>query len=288
MQKFFGVLRIVLCQVNEMIPELQDFRLSLSERTSTTVWHSHSLCQIGCVVRGQVIVWLDQEEYRFLPNDFYLITADHMHQVRTPAGNVEYHGFLNLTASPEYFSKTADLAAALDWLKGRSLIIRQEEQVASALAEIERYWKRGNSSGRLAAQCLLVRLFTEVESFAPLLLDRDRAESMPFGNHRLLQQAVSAVERLHHAKDIGVPDIARACKVSRSTLDKLFNQCVSYGPKEFLQRYRIDRAREMLRLEQFTLSEIAARSGFPDVFAFSRVFKRIVGIPPGSFVNKSS
>lgn len=288
MQKFFGVLRTIVRQVNEMIPELQDFRLCLSERASSTVWHSHSLCQIGCVVRGQVTVWLDREEYRFLPNDFYLITAGHMHQVKIPAGSVEYHGFLNLTASPEYFSKTAGVAIALDWLKGRSLIIRQEERIASALTEIERYWKRGDLSGRLAAQCLLVRLFTEVEAFAPLLLDSDRAESMPFGNHRLLQQAVAAVERLHHDKNIGVPDIARACKVSRSTLDKLFNRCMGYGPKEFLQRYRIDRAREMLRLEQFTLSEIAACSGFPDDFAFSRVFKRIVGIPPGSFANKTA
>jgi AraC-like DNA-binding protein len=51
----------------------------------------------------------------------------------------------------------------------------------------------------------------------------------------------------------------------------------------YLTRYRIARAIELLKQARFNLSTIAERVGYASDVAFSKAFKRYVGIGPGGF-----
>ena len=57
-------------------------------------------------------------------------------------------------------------------------------------------------------------------------------------------------------------------------------------PKRYIIQMKINHACELLRLEMYSVSQIAKLSGFSDIYFFSRQFKEYVGISPTDFIKK--
>ena len=53
--------------------------------------------------------------------------------------------------------------------------------------------------------------------------------------------------------------------------------------KEYLTRYRLSRACELLRHAPLSVDEIAAEVGYPDALTFSRLFKKHIGVSPAKY-----
>jgi AraC-like DNA-binding protein len=79
--------------------------------------------------------------------------------------------------------------------------------------------------------------------------------------------------------------VAAAHHISLRYLHRLFQQrergVAAYIREERLRRCRADLADPLL--DGRSVAEIGARWGFPDPVAFSRVFKRAYGLPPGQY-----
>ena len=61
----------------------------------------------------------------------------------------------------------------------------------------------------------------------------------------LIRQALAYIEQ-HIDENPKVPDLARACKVSPSTLNRHFKQAMGTSPADYLRRRRIEHAEELL------------------------------------------
>ena len=85
-------------------------------------------------------------------------------------------------------------------------------------------------------------------------------------------------------------DVRRLCThfgVSRSYIQKLFRECIGFGPKEYLMQMRMDKVLSLLSTTEFSVKEIAALSGFADEKYLSRIFKKKYGVPPSVMKRKS-
>jgi AraC-like DNA-binding protein len=82
-------------------------------------------------------------------------------------------------------------------------------------------------------------------------------------------------------------EIADAIGVSKSYLSRIFHSEVGISVWEYLSRYRVLKARELLALTDESITDIAARVGFEDVGYFGRVFRRWAGHSPRSFRQQS-
>lgn len=51
----------------------------------------------------------------------------------------------------------------------------------------------------------------------------------------------------------------------------------------YLMHVRVSRATSMLSSGEYTVGEVAQRCGFVDIYHFSKVFKRIAGVPPSKY-----
>lgn len=78
-------------------------------------------------------------------------------------------------------------------------------------------------------------------------------------------------------------DIASAAGCSQSHLRYLFRKAYGESPMHYLNRVRVERAKEMLSTNMFTLNDIAIACGFRNVYYFSRVFKEFTGVSPGKY-----
>jgi AraC-like DNA-binding protein len=78
-------------------------------------------------------------------------------------------------------------------------------------------------------------------------------------------------------------ELARHLRLHPSSFCHSFKQSTGLSPHRYLVAHRVNRAKEMMRDEDRTLTEIALDCGFNDSSHFSVAFKRIVGLPPREY-----
>jgi AraC-like DNA-binding protein len=79
--------------------------------------------------------------------------------------------------------------------------------------------------------------------------------------------------------------IAEECNIDSAYLCRLFKRFGNRSPYQYLMRMKMNLAAKRLQSTNSSVKEIAFDLGFSDPFHFSRVFKRIFGIPPSTFKN---
>lgn len=100
--------------------------------------------------------------------------------------------------------------------------------------------------------------------------------------YEYVQKAIKYID-YHYSGDIDIKDIASSVGISRSHLYRLFIQHISMPPNEYLMRFRIGKASELLENNSLSVGEIAYSAGFSDQLYFSRVFKKYMGVPPSRY-----
>jgi AraC-like DNA-binding protein len=77
--------------------------------------------------------------------------------------------------------------------------------------------------------------------------------------------------------------LARDVALSRSALAERFSQFVGDPPMQYLTRWRMQAAARLLADGQDKVSAVALQVGYDSEAAFSRAFKKAVGVPPGAW-----
>ncbi len=77
-----------------------------------------------------------------------------------------------------------------------------------------------------------------------------------------------------------VADLAREAGLGPAHFSRVFRRLTGQSPKDFLLRTRLARAQYFLRETAMSVTEIADRLGYADVFFFSRQFKQKTGLSP--------
>jgi len=80
-----------------------------------------------------------------------------------------------------------------------------------------------------------------------------------------------------------VAELAREVGMSRTGFAVRFKERTGVAPLDYLTRWRMQKASVLLRQEEASLEEIAVRVGYDSGAAFSKAFKREIGIPPGLY-----
>lgn len=75
-------------------------------------------------------------------------------------------------------------------------------------------------------------------------------------------------------------ELAKVSHVSRGYLSSVFKRNVGCSFPEYLVKFRINKAAEIIQKEEFTLSEVANMVGYNDYAQFSKMFKKYKGYSP--------
>lgn len=97
-----------------------------------------------------------------------------------------------------------------------------------------------------------------------------------------MKKVYGYVMRKYH-EEITLDDMAGQMNMGRSSFCVFFKRCCGVSFSEFLGRYRIDRACNLLVESTLSVAEICFAVGFNDVPHFNRVFKKYKGESPGEY-----
>ena len=101
-----------------------------------------------------------------------------------------------------------------------------------------------------------------------------------------VNEAIGYMER-HYTDKITINDIAVFCSLNRSYLGKIFKNEIKTSPQDFLIRYRISKACELMKTTNTNIGDICAMIGYSNLFTFSRAFKKIIGESPREWRSKN-
>ena len=79
-----------------------------------------------------------------------------------------------------------------------------------------------------------------------------------------------------------IKQVAEFCNMSEYHFFRSFKQAYGFTPFQYLTIRRMELAKELVMDKEKKLSEIALICNFPDVFTFSKAFKRYYGMPPSA------
>lgn len=91
----------------------------------------------------------------------------------------------------------------------------------------------------------------------------------------------------NYQNEITVEDMAAFCNLDRSYLGKIFKSELKTSPQDFLIRYRMNKACELMKITNHTIGEISIMVGYQNMFNFSRAFKKIIGQSPRDWRTKN-
>ncbi len=135
---------------------------------------------------------------------------------------------------------------------------------------------------RGVATVLRKGLFSVEETLAHLDAALERRRKLSAEAQRAVRQAMAYLHE-HYAEAISREDVARHVGMSDDYLTHCFRQEVGMTPIAYLNRYRVDQARHLLKNTSQSITDIALAIGFSDSGYFSRVFRREVGLSPEAF-----
>ena len=124
-------------------------------------------------------------------------------------------------------------------------------------------------------------------------IDRDSQSSFmifsPQKQHEddLIKKAQEYIEKNYEEK-ISVDELASMVGLSRRNLERRFRKVTYNSIVEYLQRVRIESAKQTLEKARENVNEAMYKSGYTDIKAFRTTFKKYTGLSPLEYRNRYS
>jgi AraC-like DNA-binding protein len=84
-------------------------------------------------------------------------------------------------------------------------------------------------------------------------------------------------------RTISVQDVAREAAMSPFHFIRQFEAVFGETPHQFRIRSRLDRAKQLLALSDYSVTDVCFEVGFASLGSFSDLFARRVGVPPSAY-----
>ncbi len=125
-------------------------------------------------------------------------------------------------------------------------------------------------------------LFGMEETAAQIGAALERKRRLSQDAQRLVRQAMLYIHQ-NYDQPLTRAEIARHINIAEDYLTFCFRQELGVTPIKYLQRYRIQQAKTLLKNSGRSIAEIALDVGFSDSGYFTRIFHRETGLTPEAF-----
>jgi len=87
----------------------------------------------------------------------------------------------------------------------------------------------------------------------------------------------------HYTEPVDLDELAAVAHVSKYHFLRLFKSTYGLTPMEYVSQRRIERAQDLLRATNLTVTEVCFMVGFSSLGSFSSRFRALVGETPSEF-----
>lgn len=128
-----------------------------------------------------------------------------------------------------------------------------------------------------------------IEQFLVYLLENHRSNySERIKYPEKLRYSISTQKALdfmieNYDREISIIQLSKTACTNRADLIKNFKEELGMTPIQFLIKYRIEKAKNLLKDESESIYDVSFKTGFSDMSYFSKIFRKIVGVTPSTY-----
>ena len=251
-------------------------------------WHWHDEMELVMILSGETTVYAGRRRAVLREGQGFFINADTLHSAHGTRGT--HCLFHSVVFHPRLVGGGIDSVFWQSYL--RPLLGSGMKSMAfdgsdiwhpEVIRNIDRAWQAGTERAPgyefkvRAALSEIVFLLTEhlprnqIEPSEKALRDSER-----------IRQMLRYVQR-NYTENITAAEIAASASISLSECLRCFKSTIQIPPIQYLKRFRIQRACEIIGSTDRKIAEIAAECGFQDPAYFNRAFREIKGMTPGEY-----
>lgn len=243
----------------------------------------HNAYELFFMVQGTRYLFMDGTCQILNAGDLYLIKPYQTHYTQSLSS--AYYARYVMNFPPDYlddFFTSAEKARFFGELHNAVIHLSETQlhQVSSILAQLQEYYpKHGYIAEKFKRSCclqliLLYKSFLSEQEIAPA------AQHSDAGTPRQEIIDIISYMNLHYQNKINLDMLAAHVHLSKYYLCRLFQEVTGATIVEYLTNLRIAQAQKLLINSEFTIQEIALRTGFTSAVHFSRTYHDIYGVSP--------
>jgi AraC-like DNA-binding protein len=251
--------------------------------------HTHEFSEIVLITGGTGLHVTGRDSWLLSSGDVFIIGGSRPHDYRDMNGlrliNILFDpadlrmDLLDLPALPGYHALLTLEPAWRRRHQFRSRLRLAPKDLGFVIGLVDRL-EEELADRRPGFRFLATALFMELVGF----LSRCYSRSKDPDSRALLRiaEAISYLET-HFEEPIGLEDLARIAHQSRRNFVRAFHAAMGSSPIAYLIQLRVNRAADLLRRSDQSITEIAFRVGFSESNYFTRQFHKILGVTPRAY-----
>lgn len=254
--------------------------------------HWHEVVEVVYVLDGSLRVGVNSEIYTMGPKDILLITSGDVHYFVPEPKRVNrlilhfdmaFFESTFPTAKNKRFSKViltdrenADSNTNLN--AGRSVHGLLEEQLLAIIEEN----RTKNDAYRVAMQARLFDILVILARCVPMQVYSPQERNRHLNRLGRLENVFKYVEENYHS-DISLGEISSVANFSEYYFTRFFKEATGMTFGKYMNNYRVEKAAQLLKDTDDTITEVVFKSGFGSIKTFNRVFKQTKGCSPSAY-----
>lgn len=250
--------------------------------------HWHSYGEIILVGPGdRHIFMVNQNTYDLVSGDFVLVWPREMHEVV----DTNLEEALIIQFSNAFMNSLFDLQRIMHFYRNlHVLCVNNHRQLVLQLKEIVHKMRDiffSDSSDKELRCCMLLMEFMltldeHKNEFAPEINSLDNNGY----NEDIMRRMISVTDYIKNnltADDLSQATMAKMAGISKDYFSRLFKTVTGTNYSKWLNMIRMEKATELLSLDNRPLTEVAMLAGFQSIPSFNRVFRAEKGMSPGEY-----
>ncbi len=128
-------------------------------------------------------------------------------------------------------------------------------------------------------------IFTDLTDFMECITDKENNIFKKSSSDTLIHKVKSYIS-LHYSENISLDDAAAYVYVNPSYLSRLFKQYTGENFRDYIIKFRINKAIELINTKKYKIYEISEMCGYSNPKYFTQQFKQITGLSPRQYLSR--
>ena len=248
--------------------------------------HAHRFDELVIILRGTAVHTVDDRQFPVKSGDVFVISGKHKHQYQDMRGlalaNILFDSralqmnqwdIRTLPGFHALFALEPVLRTQQKFNSRLQLSERQINHVNEIIQNLMRETERRNPGYRVMAKGLFMQLVVYLSRCYSNKSSSESEDLLRLGD------AIAHIETCF-AEKITLDDLAQKARLSKRHFQRIFAECMGCPPIDYLLHVRVQKAAELLKHSDRTITDIAFECGFSDSNYFTRQFRRIMNQSP--------
>ena len=266
-----------------------DFPLSVFKHFVDRVsveYHWHPEIELVYIESGEFTVTVNHKSYRAQSGDIFFINSGELHAMNQNAGDVRFYSAVFYPELLDFDIKNPFQRNFIDPIKDCAVCLphrvdRNDTCYDKVKEQIQRLFFSGKdefskSQQLVAIYELILILYKENMMYS------GRVNKSDARNSEIIKNTIAYIDENLNSK-ITLKQMADLSAFTEKYFCAFFKKQTGVTPTEYINRVRLERACELLRMHDVSVTEAAFETGFESLSYFIRRFKKQFGVSPAQY-----